>query len=242
MRKLIRFSAVAFLVWAVTTFAWAAISHVTGVTGPAQASSASLNFVASAVTFADPPGPLGAPQRFAARQIRQAATAVERIHRGPERMAARLVDELGHRHRHGRRGHRHGRRGHRHVVVSELRLERDAAPFFLPLDQLDHVRAGAKTRAIIELKRHRGLDQRQRELIEQSLESVRERLDAVAAEQDGDLRGKLRDRLERLREILRDLDRELGETQLEAITELEGVHLGDDVRLEAPVRVRIHRR
>ena len=241
MAKLIRVAAVAFLVWAITTFAWAAISHVTGVTGPAQASGASLDFVASAVTFVDPPGVLGAPQRFAARQIRQAADAVERIHHGPERFAARLMDEMGHRHRHGRR--------HEHRHVHEVRIAPnvgqhaadavaralEANGFGIPIDQLDRARARAEARAVIELNRHRQqadqsrrrieirreLNDRQRERIQREIERVTERLDRLRAEEDGEWRKKLG---EKLREILRELEHELGEVRVIELDEVEGLH------------------
>lgn len=246
MRKLIRVSAVAFLVWAITTLAWAAIHHVTGVTGPAEASGASLDFVASAVTFVDPPGVLGAPQRFAAGQIRQAADAVERIHRGPERFAARLVDELGHRHRHGRRGgrrHVHEVRINRHIGEATAEaIERALGQngFAIPLDEFDQQRAHAEARAVIELNRHRQrldeargrLDQergrlelrrelegRQRERIQRSMERVRERLERASAEQDGDFRRKLE---EKLREILRELDKELNEAHVIQLDQEDG--------------------
>lgn len=239
MAKLIRVAAVAFLVWAITTFAWAAISHVTGVTGPAQASGASLDFVASAVTFVDPPGVLGAPQRFAARQIRQAADAIERIHHGPERFAAQLMDEMGHRHRHGRRGGRH---------VHEIRIapnvgERTAdavaraletSGFGIPIDELDRARARAEARAVIELNRHRQradqsrrrieirreLNDRQRERIQREIERVTERLEQLSAEEDGEWRKKLG---EKLREILRELEHELGDVQVIELDEVGGL-------------------
>jgi len=225
LRKLIRFSAAAFLVWAVTTFAWAAISHVTGVTGPARASGASLNFVADAVTFLDPPGVLGAPQRLAARQLRQVARTVERIHQGPERMTAQLMDEMGHRRCHVRHGHRH---------MHEVRIERDGHAVLAPIaplhliDELDDVRAHAEAQAVIDLQ------ERQRERIEQSVERLRERLEAMGAGQESELSPRVR---ERLREILRRLERELGNAEVEATsTELE------NVRIDAPVRIRIRSR
>lgn len=246
MRKLIRFAAAAFLVWAVTTFAWAALSHVTGATGPATASGATLDFVAGAITWADPPGVLGAPQRFAARQIRQAADAVERLHRGPERLAAQVVDELGHRHRHGRGG--------RHFVV---RVNRTDAPSVvrIPLDELDQARSHARARAVVELERHRSqLDQQRSRLdraraeldrargqaerararaefertVEERVRSgiarVEERMQEVEANEraDSDLK---RDMLRKLREILRDLDKELNEVRVDVTAELESADL-----------------
>ena len=245
MRKLIRVASVAFLVWAITTFAWAALSHVTGVTGPAEASGASLDFVAGAITFVDPPGVLGVPQRFAARQIRQTADAVERIHRGPERLAARLVDEMGHRHRHdgNRRRHRH-----RHVVRIEHDIGQHTAEvvrealagvsFGIPIDELDQARAHAEARAVIELNRHRNridvdrdgrriefrrqLNDRERERIERALEQVRQRLERLSAEKDGEWRRELE---KRLRDILRELEKELGEVRVIELD--ESIDIGD---------------
>jgi hypothetical protein len=237
LAKLIRVAAVAFLAWAITTFAWAAISHVTGVTGPAEASGESLDFVASAVTFVDPPGVLGAPQRFAAQQIRQAADAVERIHHGPERFAARLMDELGHRHKHGRRGHRDR---------YEVRLSRDigqhtaeaveralqASGFAIPIDELDRSRARAEARAVIELNRHRQqadqsrrrieirreLNDHQRERIQREIERVTERLERLNAEENGEWRKELG---KKLRDILKDLEHELGNVRVINLDNLE---------------------
>jgi len=243
LRKLIRFAAVAFLVWAVTTFAWAALSHVTGATGPARASGATLDFVAGAITWADPPGVLGAPQRFAARQIRRAAEAVERLHRGPERLAAEIVDELGHRHRHGRHGG--------HFVI---RTGSGSGPAWVnvPIDELDQARAHAEARAAIELERHRSqldrarsemerartrmerdrnraraeferqLQERQRERIESSIERVRQTIEQVGANANGDLK---RDMLRKLREILRDLEKDLSEVRVDVTTDLESADL-----------------
>ncbi len=158
MRKLIRYSAAAFLAWAAITFAWAALSHVSGLVGPARASAASLEFVADAVTFVNPPGVLGAPQRFAAEQIRQAARSAERLHRGPERAMTRLVDRMGHASRHGFGG----RHVHRHVHRHEHRdggRGWSRAPdvrFEMPVDALDGSAERARRLAIIELERHRG--------------------------------------------------------------------------------------
>ena len=243
MRKLIRVASVAFLVWAVTTFAWAALSHVTGVTGPAEASGNSLELVASAVTFMDPPGMLGAPQRFAAGQIRQAADAVERLHRGPERFAARVVDELGHRHRHGRK--------HRHV--HRIRIDRDFgqntaeavqealrdASIAIRIDEFDQARAHAQARARIELERHRGrldrsrerieyrreLNDRERERIQRSIERISERLDRLRAEKDGEWK---RNAERALREILRRLQKELEES---TVIEIDDSRRGQELEL-----------
>lgn len=250
MRKLIRYSALAFLVWAVTTFAWAALSHATGLVGPAEASGASLRFVASAVTFVDPPGVLGAPQRFAASQIRHAARAVERVHRGPERAMSRLMDRLGHDARH------RGLHRHRHA----LRIERQGRSVEIPLDELDGARERAMARARIELERHRRdlerqragfdrqrwrqevearrqevevrrreieqrrieLDRQRQEHLERRLQSVRERLERVQVEQQGEFRRKL---VERLREILRELERELEDARADQDIEIDASEL-----------------
>ncbi|MDX1396050.1 MAG: hypothetical protein R3195_16830, partial [Gemmatimonadota bacterium] len=271
LRKLIRVAAVAFLVWAITTFAWAAVHHVTGVTGPAEASAASLDFVASAVTFVDPPGVLGAPQRFAARQIRQAADAVGRIHRGPERLAAQVVDELGHRHRHGRRG------GHRHASTDERHQEMERAyeaygRLAIPIDELDRARAQLETRAMLELERHRAsldrerrrieirreLGQSQQARIQRSIERVQQRIERAQAEEEGDVRRKL---VERLRRILRELEEELGEAREIEVREIqldehdfdfdfdfdfEGLEIEDrDLEVQGPdgpIRIRIRGR
>jgi hypothetical protein len=282
VRKLIRLSAVAFLVWAITTLAWAALSHMAGTSGPARASAASMELVASAVTFIDPPGALGAPQRFAARQIRGAARAVERFHRVPERAVAELVDALGHRHRHGRGG--------RHYAF-RVQADGSGRGFTIPIDELDRVRDRARALADVELERHRGEAERlrgkverqrgelerrrgelerrrgemerrrgemervrtefsfefqngQRERLMRTIEQVAERLSRLDAEQDGDVRRKWEDRL---REILRDLERELEDVNaqaVESIMELDGLDLSEveGVPLDGPVRIHIRRR
>jgi hypothetical protein len=282
VRKLIRLSAVAFLVWAITTLAWAALSHMAGTSGPARASAASMELVASAVTFIDPPGALGAPQRCAARQIRGAARAVERFHRVPERAVAELVDALGHRHRHGRGG--------RHYAF-RVQADGSGRGFTIPIDELDRVRDRARALADVELERHRGEAERlrgkverqrgelerrrgelerrrgemerrrgemervrtefsfefqngQRERLMRTIERVAERLSRLDAEQDGDVRRKWEDRL---REILRDLERELEDVNaqaVESIMELDGLDLSEveGVPLDGPVRIHIRRR
>lgn len=269
MRKLIRYSALAFVVWAVTTFAWAALSHATGLVGPAEASGASLRFVAGAVTFVDPPGVLGAPQRFAASQIRHAARAVERVHRGPERAMSRLMDRFGHDVAH---------RGHRHRHRQVLRIERDRRAMAIPLDELDGARERAMARARIELERHRRdlergrrdlergrasfdrerwrreVEVRRQEHLQRRLDLVRERLEGVEAERDGELKRKL---VERLREILRELERELENARVEQrfdveidaredlarqileALEVELEGIGEEISVDAPVRIRI---
>lgn len=266
MKKLIRYSALAFVVWAVTTFAWAALSHATGLVGPAEASGSSLRFVASAVTFVDPPGVLGAPQRFAASQIRHAARAVERIHRAPERTMSRMMDRLGHDARH---------RGHRHRLRHAVRIEREGRSIAIPLDELDGARERATARARIELERHRreiertrrvlerdraGFDRerwrrqvetRRAEHLERRLELVRERLARTEAEQDGELKRKL---VERLREILRELERELENVHVEPEIDIDAAELsaeileslevelrgiGEQIGADAPVRIHI---
>lgn len=252
MRKLIRFTAVAFLVWAVTTFAWAAISHVSELPGPARASAATLEFVAGALTWLDPPGVLGTPQRFAARQLHRGARSVERLHRGPERAAARIVDRLGHDRAH---------RGHR-WRIRDVRRERDVQAWRIPLEEIEGVAEQARARARIEMERHRHDGERlrhrmERQRIEYRLEAMERarmerlersaaRLRELAAEAEGDLRRRIEDRI---REILRELEHELEDArQIELdfhlddvpTIELEGV---DGVtEIEGPVRILIRER
>ncbi len=220
MRKLISLTVVALFAWAALAFAWAALSHVTGLPGPARASAASLELAADAVTLADPPGVLGAPQRFAAGQLRAAGGAAYRLHRGPERAMARLLDRLGHDH-----GHRH-----RHVLV-ERHVEPRVAPrmelrgpdvyFHVPLElegrnrirerlrphrwdlgrqrlEFDRLRSG--------LERERAAYERQHERLERSIERLSERWEDARARSDGEAGRRLQ---ERLREILRRLEDEL---------------------------------
>jgi hypothetical protein len=179
---------------------------------------------------------------------------------------------MGHRHRHGRRAHRDDRRH-----VHEIRIDRNVGQttaeavqralaqsgFSIPIDELDQQRAHVEARAVIELNRHRErldrernrfelrreVDERQRERIQQSMERVRERLDRASAEQDGEFRRKLQDKL---REILRELDKELNEAHVIQLD--QGDHEfsfdfefeGDDVEVadapDAPVRIRIRGR
>ncbi len=250
MRKLIRFSALAFLVWAVIAMAWASVSHITGLVGPARASAASLEFVASAMTLADPPGALGAPQRFVADQIRHVARAVERAHSVPERVAAGLADAAGHRHAH------HGRLRvqHRHRVrIASV----PAAP--IPIDALEgpQVWAGrsetspapsAPEAEIAWEGRRSDRDveriERQRAAVERAMERVADRL--ARLESRSDRRSELGRRIEeKLREILRDLETDLDEVRVEgveAIAEIEGLEaleLFDGLDLDRPVRIRI---
>lgn len=173
MRKLIRYSATAILAWAGVTFAWAAFSHLTGLVGPAQASAASLQFVANAVEFMDPPGVLGAPQRFAADQIRRTARSAERLHRGPERAMVRLVDNLGHSAAHKKR-RRH--RDHWHYSGSaDVQVE-------IPIDAIDRATDRARELAVIELERHRSQARRQADRARRDADRMRRDADRVRRE------------------------------------------------------------
>ena len=94
--KLIRQAVTAFAVWAVLLFAWASVSHFTGLAGPARMTSASLGLAADALDALDPPAPLAAAPRLAAAQVRGAAAAAEGAHGAIEASAGALFDRLGH--------------------------------------------------------------------------------------------------------------------------------------------------
>ena len=100
--KLIRQAAVAFLAWAVFLVAWAAVSHLTDLAGPARMTTASMGMVADALDAMDPPPALGAPQRFAAMKVRSAAQTAGRVHGGVERATGEVLDRLGHGRAHDR--------------------------------------------------------------------------------------------------------------------------------------------
>ena len=111
--KLIRQACAAFLAWGVLLFAWAAVSHVTGVAGPARMTTSSLDLVAEMLDALDPPPALGAPQEFAAERVRGAAAAAGRVHGVIEDAAGSFVDRL-----------RPSRaRSSRHVAMEQLRAE-----------------------------------------------------------------------------------------------------------------------
>lgn len=98
--KFIRRVAAAFTLWAVAICVWAAVSHLTSVPGPAKASTATLAQIANLVERADPPGSLRAP-RFAAEQLRRTAHSAGRINGGIERAVGTWLDRLGHGEAHG---------------------------------------------------------------------------------------------------------------------------------------------
>lgn len=112
----IRRVAAALTLWALAICVWAALSHLASVPGPAKASTATLEGIASLVERADPPGSLGAPG-FAAEQLRRTAHTAGRINGGIERAIGAWLDRLGHDAAHGR-----------HISVSSAVLvgERDA--------------------------------------------------------------------------------------------------------------------
>ncbi|WP_420617001.1 hypothetical protein [Candidatus Palauibacter sp.] len=97
----IRRVAAAFTLWALAICVWAALSHLTNLPGPAKASTATLEGMASLVERADPPGSLRAP-RFAAEQLRRTAHTAGRINGGIERAIGAWLDGLGHDEAHGR--------------------------------------------------------------------------------------------------------------------------------------------
>lgn len=97
----IRRVAAAFTLWALAICIWAALSHLTSLPGPAKASTATLEGMANLVERADPPGSLRAP-RFAAEQLRRTAHTAGRINGGIERTIGALLDGRGHDAAHGR--------------------------------------------------------------------------------------------------------------------------------------------
>lgn len=97
----IRRVAAAFTLWALAICVWAALSHLTSLPGPAKASTATLEGMASLVERADPPGSLRAP-RLAAEQLRRTAHTAGRINGGIERAIGAWLDRLGHGSAHGR--------------------------------------------------------------------------------------------------------------------------------------------
>lgn len=121
--KLIRQACAAFLAWGVLLFAWAAVSHVTGIAGPARMTTTSLDMVADMLDALDPPPVLGAPQEFAAERVRDAADAAGRVHREIEDAAGRFVDRLGHGRAHTPR---RGGIDQLRAEIGELRVNVDA--------------------------------------------------------------------------------------------------------------------
>ena len=97
----IRRVAAAFTLWALAICVWAALSHLTSLPGPAKASTATLEGIASLVERADPPGSLRTP-RFAAEQLRRTAHTAGRVNGGIERAVGAWLDRLGHDAAHGR--------------------------------------------------------------------------------------------------------------------------------------------
>lgn len=97
----IRRVAAAFTLWALAICVWAALSHLTSLPGPAKASTATLEGIANLVERADPPGSVRAP-RFAAEQLRRTAHTAGWINGGIERAIGSWLDRLGHDEAHGR--------------------------------------------------------------------------------------------------------------------------------------------
>lgn len=96
----IRRVAAAFTLWALAICVWAALSHLTSLPGPAKASTATLEGIANLVERADPPGSLRAPG-FAAEQLRRTAHTAGRINGGIERAIGAWLDGRGHDAAHG---------------------------------------------------------------------------------------------------------------------------------------------
>ena len=220
MRKFATLAVLGFFAWLFITFTWATAAHLTGLPGPARASAATLELAARALTLADPPGAIGRPQRIAAGSLRRAASMAERLHRGPERAVARVLDGLGHRGAHRR--HVFATGAPRAPLVPEfddwdaawhegwseaLRDLRDNDAL-LELRGLKWLEEGERS---IEFRRQsleRSAErvERSRERIARSMERLQERIDRL----DAGERSEVSDRLkERLRDMLRELKREL---------------------------------
>ncbi len=254
MRKLATLAILALFAWLFITFTWATAAHLTGLPGPAKASAATLELAARAVTLADPPGAIGTPQRMAAESLRRAARMAQRLHRGPERAVARVLDGLGHRHSH----HRHSLAGARvrapivlefgewdaawHEGWSEALRELRENEALLELRRLKGLRGIEHSCCDATLERRRESIERSREQIERSRERITrsmERLQERLERLDAAERSEVSDRLkERLRDMLRELKREL-EDLLEddfesgAIIEISDKS-ADQIRMLAP--------
>jgi hypothetical protein len=263
VRKLATLAVLAFFAWIFITFTWATAAHLTGLPGPARASAATLELAARAVTLADPPGAIGRPQRMAAGNLRKAARMAERLHRGPERAVARVLDRMGHRHSHQR--HAFAGVSRRapivmefgdwdaawHEGLSEALRELSENEALLELRRLNWLEQGERSsccrrrsleRSQESIERSREHLERSRERISRSMERLQDRLDRLDA---GD-RSEVSDRLkERLRDMLRELKRELEdllEDGLEsgAIIEISDESM-DEVQLFGPtIAIKIH--
>lgn len=159
MKRLVVFSILGLLAWFILTAAWASAAHVAGIPGPGETAAASMNLTARAVTVAELPGTLGAPQRVAARELRRAGHAMERLYRIPERSISQFLDRFGHA------GH-----GHRHVV---RHFDRHNVHVDVPVQDI-----GERVRKRLEEVRRR-LEDKERVLERRShkLERVQERLE-----------------------------------------------------------------
>lgn len=253
MRKLAAISVLALAAWILVTFAWAGAAHLTGLPGPARASAASMELAASAITLVEPPGALGIPQRTAARFLRRAGRAGERLHRAPERAVARALDRLGHRHGPG-------------WAMSGFDVHVPPISFELPVDAIERARAQAlaaaeRARATAERERawaERGawleraraerlrmeldgarewrgtheLSAEDRRRVERSLEILRERITRFEAGQS-----EVSRRLEeRLREVLREIERQLERELERAAGEIGRATAESETE---PIRIRI---
>jgi hypothetical protein len=254
VRKLVTFAVLAFCAWLFITFTWATAAHLTGIPGPAKASAASLELAARAITMADPPGALGTPQRLAAGSLRNAADLAERLHRGPERAMARLLDRLGHRHSHS---------GHAFALAAPR------APMVIEFEDWDAdwqegwaeaLRELRENKALLELRRHEWLQdgertihlrrraiehsrerversreqiERSRERIERRMADLEVRLERLGDSQQSEVSDRLKDRI---RDMLRDLKRELEDLLEDAdVTELiEISESSGEIHMEAP--------
>ena len=190
----IRRVAAAFTAWAFAMCVWATLSHLGGVPGPATVSTATLEGFARIVERVDPPGSLGVP-RLAAEQLRRTAHTTGRINGGIERAVGAWLDRLGH----------------------------DAAHRRAPVAGADHARITIRTDgrsnvvvskgAAVDIAGLGALGLRARQAEVSSLRAAQAR-SALSALEEAEIRlelgagldrDKLRERLEKLLDLLEDL-------------------------------------
>lgn len=97
MRKLLVYSVLSVAAWLGLTTAWVVTSHATGLPGPSRVATASIDLSAELVESVDFPRPLSDAQRAVTRQMRRSGRVIRRVYRVPERLAGRLLHELGRR-------------------------------------------------------------------------------------------------------------------------------------------------
>lgn len=228
MKRLVVFSVLGFLAWALLTVSWAAASHLGQFPGPGQTAEGSMNLAANAVTVVDLPGALGTPQRTAARQLRNAGDAAARFYSGPERAVARFLDQIaGHRHR-----HQHYRVTERvrfsapRVMIQHRMTARDQERVRERMRQLRHRLEERLEARRHEVEIHRETADQVREELELANRELLEKLEHIELEEfeSHALKDEIKKRIER------ELDRILRE--LKRLDEFDGTIMIDDLDLD----------